>query len=217
MSLADEGRTWSLVVSLSTLWLLLPLLQSLASALLHGHSSVVTPLNFSAHSTPSCSADTLSQDAWACDLARAEHLLRHGRSCPSHPPPLAPQPSCLVLRNASTRDICHMSASNRSQLTRQLTLTFCHKYSLDVLLRSHDWMQEREESACERLLHPHILHLLDRDMQAASLACEFDVLLSRYNCHTGYTGGYSVKWNCSQCIVSPILLQRLLPSLSHPH
>lgn len=155
---------------------------------------------FSAQSDPSCTAAAVVQDTWACDLSRAEFLLRRGRSCHSPPPSRTPQPQCLVLSNSSVADICSAPPRRQRQLSRQLTLTFCHKYSLNSLLRHSDWIGSDPAVCRERLSRP-IRSLLHRDQAARSLSCEFDALLSRYNCHTGY----SVKWNCSQCKVSPQL------------
>lgn len=167
---------------------------------------------FSAQSDPSCAAGVVSQDAWACDLARAEFLLRRGRSCHSAVAQsrAAPQPQCLVLSNSSAADLCAAPSHRQRQLSRQLTLTFCHKYSLNLLLRRDDWIGRDPADCLSRLQRP-IRSLLHRDQVASSLLCEFDALLSRYNCHTGY----SVKWNCSQCIVSPAALPPV-PSHTSP-
>lgn len=181
-------------VLLSVLFFSSLMLQSVGMA--HPPPGLSLP-TFSAHSVPSCMEESVSRDAWACDVARAEHLLRHGRTC--HSPPPDPQSQCLVLTNSSAAALCRHPPDRQRQLSRQLQLTFCHKYSLNLLLRRHDDWLGQDQDLCRSRLQPQILDLLQRDMTASSLFCEFDALLSRFNCHTGY----SVKWNCSHCTVSP--------------
>lgn len=160
---------------------------------------------FDAQKEPACGTDP-----WSCDLARAEFLLRFGRSCPndSSIEPVehrdlqsssrtTPSSQCLVLSNSSAKTLCHQEPNRRRLLSRRLTLTFCHKYSLNILTRRTDWLSQEDPLVCQSILEPEIRSLMHRDLTASTLFCEFDVLLSRYNCHTNY----SVVWNCSQCRV----------------
>lgn len=63
-------------------------------------------------------------------------------------------------------------------------LPFCSHLPMDRLLAGR----------CQARL-PHALH---RDALACQLACEFQALLSRFDC----LGGYSAKWDCHTCAVS---------------
>ena len=162
---------------------------------------------FDAQKEPVCKTDP-----WSCDLARAEFLLRFGRSCPndSSIEPFVsehrdlqsssrttPSSQCLVLSNSSAKTLCRKEPNDRRLFSRRLTLTFCQKYSLNILTRRTDWLSHKDPLVCQSILEPEIQRLMRRDLTASTLFCEFDVLLSRYNCHTNY----SVVWNCSQCRV----------------
>lgn len=76
-------------------------------------------------------------------------------------------------------------------------LTHCARYKLDSLLSNQILMSimHRSSSECE--------NILDEFIQLDQMISQFDILfrnlLTRYNCHNGY----SVKWTCEDCKVSP--------------
>lgn len=97
---------------------------------------------------------------------------------------------CLAKKNVN--ELCKLSPSERIVYSSSLHLTFCQRYSLQVLTNS-SWITANY-TTCQLILNS----ILEQDNLAAKLSCQFNSLLARYNCQSGY----SVKWNCSACSVS---------------
>lgn len=91
----------------------------------------------------------------------------------------------------NVNQLCSLSPSER-EYSSSLHLPFCQRYSLKVLTNS-SWITANY-TTCQLILNS----ILDQDNLASKLSCQFDSLLARYNCQSGY----SVKWNCPACSVS---------------
>lgn len=92
---------------------------------------------------------------------------------------------------------CHLDrGSLRSEQLNNTYLTHCSRYKLENLLSNEILMSimHHDRGDCERILDEFV-QLDETINQFDSL---FIKLLSRYNCHNGY----SVKWNCDDCKVS---------------
>lgn len=117
--------------------------------------------------------------------------------------PLAPN---LFANRATEKEyLSHELAHQACQLDRgcqrkdslnNTYLSHCSRYRLDSLLSNQILMSimHRSTDECEKIL--------DEFIQLDELISQFDHLfknlLTRYNCHNGY----SVKWNCEDCKVS---------------
>lgn len=100
---------------------------------------------------------------------------------------------CLFKKTVN--ELCKLDTSDRDVYSSSLHLTFCQRYSLQVLTNS-SWITANY-TTCQLILNS----ILEQDNLAAKLSCQFNSLLARYNCQSGY----SVKWNCSACSVSCLL------------
>lgn len=113
-----------------------------------------------------------------------------------------------------TSQFAHRSCSlDRGSLRKDALnntyLSYCSRYRLETLLSNEVLMSimHRSSEQCEKLLTEFI--------QLDELINQFDRLfknlLTRYNCHNGY----SVKWSCEDCKVSTqILTSNLIYSSS---
>lgn len=161
--------------------------------------------------------DPNSLDPWACDLSRAQKLLApdkdfgEGRLCRIRPPShatgqfikiISPADQCLIISDPQkhVRELCRDGPVFRREQSGQLVLSFCHQYSL-FTLTDGSWTYANT-STCRSLLRPILEEIKRKDAQARRLSCEFDSLLARYNCQSGY----SVKWSCDECSVSVSIL-----------
>lgn len=102
---------------------------------------------------------------------------------------------CLVLDTESVNYFCDSSSNSRSKRINEHHLKFCHGYSLKNVLSNETRYKVINTSSCRTILNE--LQILDN--LAQRLSCEFETVLSRYNCQSG---GYSVKWSCNECWVS---------------
>lgn len=100
-----------------------------------------------------------------------------------------------------TRDFiertCHQDrGSQRNEQLNNTFLVYCSRYKLENLLSNgiFNSIMHKSSGDCKRIL--------DEFIQLDETINQFDnlfiTLLSRYNCHNGY----SVKWNCDDCKVS---------------
>lgn len=96
--------------------------------------------------------------------------------------------------NTLARQACHKyRGTERRDRLNDTFLRHCNRYKFDSLLASDILMSIMHDSSeeCERIIREFI--------QLDELVRHFDhlfrKLLSRYNCHNGY----SVKWNCDDC------------------
>lgn len=93
--------------------------------------------------------------------------------------------------------VCQLDrGSQRSEQLNNTFLTFCSRYKLENLFSNEILMSimHHDSRDCEKILNEFV-QLDETINQFDSL---FIKLLSRYNCHNGY----SVKWNCDDCKVS---------------
>lgn len=129
---------------------------------------------------------------------------------PQQPPPQhQPLPQCLSISNDLVEAVCE--PSDALDLA-DCQLAFCERYSLKdvvpqwMLATSEDLATapaasididsgpKRNQSACRQDLNK----LLVAEAEVRKRVADFEALLSRYNCQSGY----SVKWDCNECSVS---------------
>ena len=111
-----------------------------------------------------------------------------------------------TLSRELVKNTCHLyKGSSRIASLNYTYLMHCDRYKIGDLLSSEviEIINHRETADCERVLNEFI--------ELDELIDKFDVLfkklLTRYNCHNGY----SVKWTCEDCKVSvPIVLYYIL-------
>lgn len=131
---------------------------------------------------------------------------------------------CLVIQNPSITggEICHEtrltenaspsdSAKEELSLLELLSkyhLPFCHHYTLNLLTIKDNYAGN--ETTCSQNLLPILSQLISLDQTAYTFSCEFNSLVSRYNCQSGF----SVKWDCDDCRVSHWLILRLILRLT---
>uniref|UniRef100_T1JHN8 Uncharacterized protein n=1 Tax=Strigamia maritima TaxID=126957 RepID=T1JHN8_STRMM len=99
---------------------------------------------------------------------------------------------CLYLRgDAAAECVCSCPAErSRAHVLRKMRLSFCTHHALDTVL---NLTMVANESPDECLTHLRAVQHLD-DL-ASRVSCEFEHILSRYDCNNGY----SSKWNCDDC------------------
>jgi hypothetical protein len=112
--------------------------------------------------------------------------------------------SCLSLDGNSAESICDYSQGvPRLDQLRIYHLKHCHRYPLAIVLSKQAWLNvvHSNSSVCYNVLS----ELLVLDNRVNQLICDYDSLLSRYDCDTGF----SVKWDCDECRV------RLITNIIH--
>lgn len=154
------------------------------------------------------------RDPWACDLLKAQRSLRlqdcQGSNCTTTTTTsktssqqfkqlIEPPIQCLVLNDDLANGLCQTDIRKRRRIAETIRPSFCHKFPL-LLLTDGSWMSVNT-SSCQSILKPILQDLIRRDQLAKNISCQFDTLISRYNCQTGY----SVQWSCSNCTVSHVL------------
>lgn len=110
-----------------------------------------------------------------------------------------------LLTRELIREACLMDrGSLRDEHINNSYLNHCSRYKLENMLSSELLMSimHHDTGDCERLL--------DEFVQLDEVIEQFDKLfrnlLTRYNCHNGY----SVKWSCEDCKVSRVLVRVIL-------
>ena len=74
-------------------------------------------------------------------------------------------------------------------------LNYCPHYTLDLLTTRNNY--RGNQSVCRTTINLILNQLIQLDQTAFKISCEFNSLVSRYNCQSGF----SVKWNCQECTV----------------
>lgn len=104
------------------------------------------------------------------------------------------------LNNLIANEACKLDrGSQRKDRLNETYLNYCNRFKLENLLSGKILMSIMHDSSqrCEKILNEFI--------QLDELINHFDNLfanlLTRYNCHNGY----SVKWTCEDCQVSVII------------
>lgn len=118
---------------------------------------------------------------------------------------------CLVIQNPTITggEICHETKLTENRLSdsaeeelsllellSKYHLPFCHHYTLNLLTIKDNYAGN--ETICSQNLPSILSQLISLDETAYKFSCEFNSLVSRYNCQSGF----SVKWNCDDCRVS---------------
>ena len=155
-----------------------------------------------------CPLSVDDKDPWACDLLRAQQLLGqqdcHDSKCKRRTSSsssdrfkqlVTPTSQCLLLSEGLEDEVCQEDHKNRRDQFSKYSPSFCHTFPLRILSDS-SWMSANA-SSCKSILKTVIADILRKDELARNISCQFNTLISRYNCQTGY----SVQWSCSNCMV----------------
>lgn len=103
----------------------------------------------------------------------------------------------LYLNYSLAYSACRMNRGcERTDKFNEVYLRHCSRYRFDSLLSNGalETIMHDSPDECERVVRDFIL----LDEQINRYDQNFTTLLTRYNCHNGY----SVKWNCEDCKVS---------------
>lgn len=109
------------------------------------------------------------------------------------------QPQREVLTWPLVEETCSLyRGSQRSERLNGTYLTYCSKHKIDLLFSIDilERIMHQSMFECQRVLSEFIR----LDEQINKFYESFKLLLKRYNCQNGY----SVKWNCIDCKVSPV-------------
>uniref|UniRef100_A0A6G1SIK3 Transmembrane protein FAM155A n=1 Tax=Aceria tosichella TaxID=561515 RepID=A0A6G1SIK3_9ACAR len=107
---------------------------------------------------------------------------------------IAPLDDRILLTRKFIQLTCHQNRGiQRKEQLNNTYLTYCYRYKLENLFsyEIQDLIMHADSHICERILDEFIQ--LDETINMFDSL--FIKLLSRYNCHNGY----SVKWNCDDC------------------
>lgn len=115
----------------------------------------------------------------------------------------SPPPMCLTLTNSSITEYC-------TKLPTECRLNFCGQYALRDAVSNWSALAS-DGSQCRGELEA----LLGLEKRAKQRVREFQSLVSRYNCQSRY----SVKWKCTDCIVSAnrLFLRQSRSHATHAH